>query len=279
MIKTMGDMWRKRAILAHFVSFQLTTSYRTKAFGFLWALLDPLLFMGVYFVVFGVVLAHRPLWFMLHIYIGVISFRFLSTSLSQSAQIVKSQAGLIREIAFPKVVLPASVVATRLFDYVAGWLAAIAIALIFHVNPHPFWALLPFFIVIQTMFVLGLSLATAYIGVFFADIVNLIDVGTRLWFYLSPVLYVLFEAKQKVAGEPIAYYWYMINPMTSILQNYEFVVFRHFPAPNTPQDLLHLAQIGPASVFLWRSLLEGLLMLLIGLYIFSRAEGQLSKYV
>ena len=47
MLATIREAWLRRAVIAHFVSLHLTTSYRTKALGFLWALLDPLLFMGL----------------------------------------------------------------------------------------------------------------------------------------------------------------------------------------------------------------------------------------
>jgi len=273
MIKTVTDVWRKRAVLRHFIAFQLTTNYRTKSFGFVWALLDPLLFMGVYFIVFGKVLGHRPLYFMLHIYIGVTAFRFLSTSLAGSAQVLKGQAGIIREIAFPKAVLPASIVATRLFDFVGAWLGAIVIGCIFGIVPTVHWLWIPFFVAFQALFVLGLSLTVAYVGVFFADIANFIDVGMRLWFYLSPVLYMLSEARDKIAGNRLAECWYAINPMTAVMQTYEYAVFKGHPWVEGYMTVL------PAKGFALQSLLTGLGALLLGLLVFSRAEKQVSKYV
>jgi len=278
MIKMVVEVWRKRAVLRHFVSVQLTTSYRTKTFGFLWALLNPLLFMCVYYFVFGTLIAHRPLWFMLHIYMGIISFRFLTGSITQSAHIIKGNAGLIREIAFPKAVLPLSVVITRFFDLVVGCVGAIIIGYAFHVNPTPLWALVPAFLLVQLVFVLGASYLTAYVGVFFADIENFLEVGTRLWFYLSPVLYPLSDVAKRVKGKPLVFDIYLANPMTGILVGHDFAIFMNHPALLTSfQD--HNMELFYPGVFILRSLLAGVVVLVIGLYVFSRAEGQIGKYV
>ncbi len=120
MIGAIRNCWRARAIIYHLVQKALTSSYRTKTLGFMWALLDPLLFMGVYYLVFGLIMAHRPPTFMLHIFIGVISFRFLNTSAIQAAASLKAHSGLIKDINFPRTILPISVALSRLVDFAAA---------------------------------------------------------------------------------------------------------------------------------------------------------------
>jgi len=264
MIRTLTEIWQKRSIVGYFVSTQLTSSYRTKSLGFLWALLDPLLFMAVYYVVFGYLLAHRPRSFMLHIFIGVITFRFLTSASAQAATIMRSSAGLIREIHFPKGALPVSIVLARLFDFGAGWLVAAILAIVFGVPPSIYWLAIPVVVMIQVIFVTGLSLLTAYVGVFFADIQNILDVLLRLLFYISPVLYPLSLVKEKVGDNQAMYLLYMSNPMVDILQSY----LRPALDGRLP-SLLHLAY----------ALLASLCLLGAGTYVFLRAEGQIGKYV
>ncbi len=278
MIRTASHIWQKRAIIRYFVSNLLTTSYRTKSLGFLWALLSPLLFMCVYYLVFSRILGHRPLWFMLHIYLGVISFRFLTGSITQSAHILKSQAGLIRDIAFPKAVLPVAVVTTRLFDLCAGWAGAIVIGAIFHVLPTPLWALAPAIILIQLILVLGLSFLTAYVGVFFADIDNILEVVTRLWFYLSPVLYFLSEMQDRTADTPLAFKLLLLNPMAGIMNAYDYAVFSGHPAVLLSMEQKHSVYLAPGP-YLAISLAEAILILVVGYCVFARAQGRIEKYV
>jgi len=264
MIETIRDMWRKRAILWHFVNVLLSASYRTRALGFVWALLDPLLFMGVYYLVFGKILANRPPEFMLHIYVGVITFRFLNSSLTQGSGMLRGQGGLIREIPFPKTALPVATVIARLFDFSAGWLVAIPLAFVFGHPPNVWWLMIPVFVLIQTLFVTGLTLITTYVGLFFADIQNILGVGLRLWFYMSPVLYPLALVQKKTAERPDLMALYLTNPITSVLQCYNAVL---------------LENRLPAGGYVLYGVGAGVAAVLLGLWIFSRGEGQIAKYL
>ena len=263
MIETVHNIWRKRSVLIYFVNAQLTASYRTKSLGFLWALLDPLLFMAVYYLVFGKILANRPLEFMLHLFVGVITFRFLNTASSQGAGILRGQAGLIREIRFPKMALPIAIVIARLFDLGAGWLTALGLAFVFHQPPTILWLVLPVVIVTQVLFVTGFTLLTAYAGLFFADIQNILSVLLRLWFYMSPILYPLDLVVRKTADRPHLLRLYMLNPMTNLLQGYY--------APVMEGKLPPVSSLAYAFGF-------SLALVVLGLYVFARAEGDIAKY-
>jgi ABC-2 type transport system permease protein len=264
MLSFVLDTWRNRAVVTHFVGVQLTTSYRTKSLGFLWALLDPLLFMCVYYIVFGRIIAMRPLSFMIHLFVGVIAFRFLQGSAAQAAGVLRAHGGLIKEIRFPKVALPLSVIIARLFDFGAGWLIAIPLGFAFGYPPTPYWLAIPLFVAIQILFVAGFSLVTAYIGLFFADVENILAVLLRLWFYLSPVLYGLELVRQRTEASPFLYRLYLLNPMVSIIECYQACVQR--------------AQ-WPAVQFVSYALVSSIATLLIGVLVFRRMEGQVAKYV
>lgn len=264
MITLTLDIWRKRAIVGHFVGGLLSTSYRTKSLGFLWALLDPLLFMVVYYIAFGYIIIQRPPSFMLQIFVGVIAFRFLNTSSTQAAGILRSQSGLIKEIRFPKAALPASVVLARLFDFGAGWLVALPLAIYFGYPPNVCWAFIPVIVLSQILFVTGISFLTAYVGVFFADIENILGVFLRLWFYMSPVLYTLSDIQARTAEQPILFKLYMLNPMANILAAY------HGPV---------LEGRVPVGSYVAYGFAASLVVFLVGVYVFSRGEGQIGKYV
>jgi len=264
MLDTIREIWRKRAIVQHLVQRELTSSYRTKTLGFLWALLDPLMFMGVYYVVFGRILASRPLSFMIHLFVGVVAFRLLTKAGSQSASCLRAHSSLIREIKFPLSALPASVVIARLFDFAAAWLIAIPLSIVFHNPVTGHWVLVPLIMLVQILFVTGFCFVVAYVGVFFADIENLLGVFFRLWFYMTPVLYPLSLVEKKAVKYSLLLKLYMLNPMTSIVECYTSLT----QGATLPQiaNLLYALAIG-------------LLFFFLGILVFSRKQGQLAKYV
>ncbi len=126
------------------------------------------------------------------------------------------------------------------------------------------WLALPVVIIVQVIFVTGLALVTTYVGLFFADIENILRVCLRLWFYLTPILYPLDVVRKKAASYPSLFSIYMLNPMANLLEAYYAPIMNgRFPP---------LSYIAYAFIF-------GIALLFLGLLIFSRAEGQVAKYV
>ena len=110
--------WRRirerRETLRFLISANLRAGHRDKLLGNLWNLLDPLLFLGVYFLVFGIGLRQArgdPYGFIVYLSIGVLALRFLDGSLTQASVCVRNSAGLVHSVFFPKAMLPIAVLA------------------------------------------------------------------------------------------------------------------------------------------------------------------------
>ena len=109
---------------------QLAAGHRDKLLGNVWSLLDPLLTLAVYYLVFGIGFrqaAGAPREFVLYLFLGIVLWRFFSESVSQATGCLRSQRGLILAADFPKAVIPISIGLARLYD-LAYSLAIVAIA-------------------------------------------------------------------------------------------------------------------------------------------------------
>ncbi len=259
----------RRDTVRYLVTSQLKAGHRDKALGHLWNLLDPLLYMLVYFFVFGVLFGQsgrgRNADFMLYIISGVLIWRFFDATVSQCVTCVRGNRGLIQEINFPKSVFPVSVCLARLYDLAWGLIVMMAVLLVIGHWPdfHILW--LPFLIAILFAFALGLGFIAAYLGAFFADTQNVMTVGLRLWFYGSPIFY--YVSGEHALGplqKPHIRAIYMSNPMACLLESVRDVVLRAQP-PNL-EYTVYAASIAIA-------------MLVTGFCVFSRGEGKFAKYV
>lgn len=248
------------------VSSNLKAGHRDKLLGQLWSLLDPALFIGVYFLVFGVLFGQssraRPTEFLLYLVIGVIAWRFTDTTISQAAGCIRANRGLIHGANFPKSVFPVSLCCARLYDYAWGLVVLFIVMLIAGVSitAHMLW--LPLIVLVQTAFVLGCAFLVAYLGAFFADTVHLVSVGLRLWFYGSPILYYATGDKGLIPEQHLV--WYMLNPVACLLESYRSVLL-YGQAPN--------------SFWLMYAALFAIAVLIGGFALFSRAEGEFAKHV
>ena len=163
----------RRETLRFLISANLKAGHRDKILGNLWNLLDPLLFLGVYFLVFGIGLRQAqgdPYGFVVYLSIGLLSLRFMEGSLNQAAVCVRNSAGLAQSVYFPKAMLPMAVCFSKLYDFLWGLIILIgvmALVLEYQFTAQMLW--LPLIVVLQFLICLGLSFVVSYLGALFAD--------------------------------------------------------------------------------------------------------------
>ncbi len=259
---------QRRETLWFLVVSNLRAGHRDKVLGNLWNLLDPILYLGVYFVVFGIGFRQAqgsPREFVIYLAIGVLVWRFFEASASQATNCIRSQRGLVHEIDFPKALLPISICFSRLYDLCWGLLIASAAALIlgFQITPSIAW-LFPI-VLLQLLFTAGFSLLVAYLGAFYADTMNVVGVGLRLWFFSSPIFYFARSEAGRTGIIPDEYLrYYMLNPLAGFMDCYrDAMLWGRMPALDT---VAYLAAIS-TGVFV------------AGFFILSRADRSFAKYV
>ena len=259
------ELYGRRETILYLVSSNLKAGHRNKALGNLWNLLDPLLSLVVYFVVFGLLFQQargRSGNYLIYLFVGVLAFRFLDGTVHQAVNCIRGNRALINEINFPKAVFPLSISLSRLYDFLWG-LVVLVVAMLVTGQPLTWQALwvVPL-TVIELVFFTGLAYVVAYLGAFFADTANISTVALRLLFYASPVLYYVHGEHTRVPEQYLTVY--MLNPMACLLEAYHDVLVRQ-QAPD-PGYVLYV--VGFAVV-----------TLLVGYGIFSRGEGKFAKYV
>lgn len=263
-------LYARRETVRFLVHSNLKADHRDKFLGRVWSLLDPLLFMLVYLVVFGFLFGQArrgpagTTEFIIYLLCGVMSWRFFEGAVSQAAGCIRTHRGLIHEISFPKAVFPVSVCLSRLSDFLWGLLVLFGFVLV--VSPHYFTpqiAWFPLIVLLQVMFTLGLAFVTAYLGAFFADTANIVSVTMRFWFYCSPLFYHVKKSERGLIPDryvPL----YMLNPIASFFESYRDCLLRgRMP---DPQYLAYLAGVS-------------IVALVAGFWLFSRGEGHFAKYV
>lgn len=266
LVERLRGLYARRETIRYLVSSNLKAGHRNKVLGNLWNLLDPLLSLAVYYLVFGVWLrqaAGGPTNYLVYLFTGVLAWRFLDGAISQAVNCIRSNRGLIGEINFPKAVFPLSISLSRLYDFLWGLLVLVVVLVVAGMipTPHVLW-LIPL-ILIQLLMTTGLAYIVAYLGAFFADTANVVAVVLRLGFYASPILYyVQGPQATRIPAQYLAVY--MLNPMACLMEGYRAALIQH----THPSPIQLLYTIGVA-----------LIVLIIGYGLFSRGEGKFAKYV
>ncbi len=191
---------RHRALLLRFVRREVTERYRGSMLGVLWSLATPILMLGVYGLVFGVVFQAR--WntgdaaapaphgeFAVMLFSGLILHAFLVECLTRAPGVILEQRNLVKKVVFPLELLPATVVGAALFQlFISLGVLLLAALAVYHRLPvTALW--LPALLLPFVMLATGCAWALAALGVYLRDTGHVMGITASLLLFLSTVFY------------------------------------------------------------------------------------------
>jgi ABC-type polysaccharide/polyol phosphate export permease len=183
------ELWRFRQLVFLLVSRELKVRYKRSVLGVLWTMLNPLLLMVVYAVVFTTIMPAALPNFAIFLLSGLLPWIYFSTALLQGLMSVLVNQELVRKVRVPQAVFPLSVVGSNLVNLALSLVPLFAMMLALR---QPFTAallFLPVGILVLTLFTAGATLFLASATVFFRDVRHLTEVLLQVLLYLSPILY------------------------------------------------------------------------------------------
>ena len=219
MLAALREVLRYRSLLRDLVARDLKVRYKRSALGVVWTMLNPLLLMVIFTIVFGHILRVTVEHFTVYFLSAFVLWNFFAQATSWSTQCLLSYGPLIRKIYVPRSIF---VLATVLAGTVNLLISLVPLALIMWVVGHPFssaMVFLPVPILLTTMFSLGLSLALAPLCVMFADIVPIYQVALTAWMYLTPIIYPLTALPEHYRRLLLA------NPMTHLVEAFRTPIY------------------------------------------------------
>ena len=245
----------------HLVKFLLSAALRFEhvgtIFGYLWWLLDPLLTGAVYVVLFDVMLGTGGKNFAVFVFTSVLVWKSVTVSVRSAMSQTFGRQTLMKQIAFPRTVIPLVAVGAETVRFLLGLVALVGFAAAFGLYPDASFAYLPLVLLLQLPLVLGIALLLSALGVLYRDVDNLSDFLLRCWFFLSPGVYAI-----SVVPGGIARSFYDVNPFAVILPAYH-AIFVHSAMP-------HLAALAYVAS-------EALVALLLGYLVFVRLQPMFAK--
>jgi ABC-type polysaccharide/polyol phosphate export permease len=262
---TYADLIRYRELFGNLFRRDLQAKYRGSALGVLWTIANPVLLMGVYLLVFSVVLnstfadvAHFPLFLL----VGLAAWTFFAASLQAATRSMLDNANLIRKTHFPRQLVPLSVVGAHLvgFGVMLAGLLALNFALLPRVRATE-WLAIPLAACFVAL-VGGLALAVASLNVLFRDVEFIVGALLLPWFFLTPVIYPLGG----VPGLAERHHW-----VVQLLHWGNFLT----PGIEAIRDSLFWGRV-PAWGDVLYLVLAAVVSLAVGAFVFSRVDDEIA---
>jgi lipopolysaccharide transport system permease protein len=210
---------RQLAMLDALVRRELTLKYKRSVLGFAWSLLAPAAMAGIFLFVFAHVYRASRDDFVLYLLTGLLPWQFFISTTVIAAGCLALNGGLLRQVAFPPVLLPLATVLSQLVTFLLGLAVVLVLLAAFGRAPSvsPQWLVVA--IVLELLFCGGLGLIVSIAHLYFRDVAALIGVSSTALLFCTPVVYDLAQVPDRFRP------WFRANPLVGILESYRAGLF------------------------------------------------------
>ncbi len=272
------NVWTHRGLLKRIASREVKSRHKSSVLGFGWNLLNPLLQMSIYTLVFTYFMPGSTPMFPLKLLTGTAIFSLYQQGVMGGTSSIVSNSSLVSKIWFPREILPVASVLANTVTF-ASRVSILMVALLIYWHP-PEWGLfwLALLAIMVTMVLAtGLAILLAGINVFFRDVQHFLDLAMLAMFWFTPVIwnYSFLASEISTRFGPRWERLAMLNPITPLVTTFQRVIYNPAALPVEQQGQFapllrpawwHVQNLGISLAF-------GLLALYVGLRIFARLEG------
>ena len=254
------DLWMYRELVYFMTWRDIKVRYKQAVLGISWAILQPLLTMVIFSVIFGN-LAKLPsdgIPYSLFSFAGLLPWQLFANGLSRASTSLVMNSNLLTKVYFPRLIIPFAAVSAALVDFFLACLVMTGLMIFFHVTPT--WRIIwvvPFaLLALLTATAVGLWLSA--LNVQYRDVQQMVPFLVQAWMYASPVAYsagLIPSGKWQII--------YGLNPMAGVIQGFRWALLGAAP----PNDLMILSSV------------MVLVILVTGLFYFKRMERSFADTV
>jgi len=197
----------------------LKIRYKSAFLGFLWSILTPMFLAIIFFIVFTKIIPMGIKRYPLFLLCALFPWNFVQLSLGMGTVSIVSSGNLIKKVYFPREIIPISVVFSNAYNLVLSFLILIVVIILSGAGIKPTILLLPFLIVCNIVFTLGLVLMCAGLNTYYRDVKYIVEIFTLGWFYLTPIFYPIELIPQVYRN-----LYVFLNPMAMLVGFYRDVM-------------------------------------------------------
>ena len=222
---TAGDYWRAlwqyRELLYFLAWRDVLVRYKQTVIGVAWAVLRPLLTMGIFVLVFAHI-AKLPtvgtVPYPILVFAALLPWQFFASSVASAAESLTGNSNMVSKVYFPRLIMPVSSIAPSIMDFMISLVILALLCVIYGFMPGWQIIALPFFMALLIVLVSGVGILLAALNVSYRDFRYAIPFLLQIGLYVSPVGY---------ASATVPEHWrllYALNPMVGIIDGFRWAL-------------------------------------------------------
>ena len=215
------ELWRFRELIYFLTWRDIKVRYKQAVLGIAWALLQPVLTVVIFTIVFGVLLEtpSQGLPYPLFAISALLPWQLFANALQRSSVSLVANANLITKIYFPRLSIPLSAVFAALVDFGVSFIVLIVMMIIYQYMPGWNILWLPAIILFALVTALAVGLWLSALNVQYRDVQHMVPFIIQVWMYASPIVYPI-----EIIPEGIWRVLYGLNPMVGVIQSYRWAL-------------------------------------------------------
>lgn len=264
----LAELWSYRELVGFLALRDVRARYKQSLLGAGWAVLQPLLTMGVFVVLFGLLLGRDRLPspegipYPVSTFCALVPWQLFARALTASGESLVSNQALLTKVYFPRLVMPLAPILAAFVDFALALAVLLGLMLVYGVAAGPAVLALPLFVGLAVMAALAVSLWLSALNALYRDVRHTLPFLAQIWMFATPVVY---STESVMAGQPE---WlrlaYGANPMAGVVEG-----FRH----------CLLGAPAPAWELVAGSTAAVLVLLVSGAFVFRRLERDFADWV
>ena len=254
------ELWLYRELLFFLAWRDIKLRYKQTALGAAWAILQPLLTMVIFSVIFGQ-LAKLPsdgIPYPIFTYAALLPWQLFSFALTNSSNSLINSQNLISKVYFPRLIIPLASTLAGLMDFAIAFLVLLGLMVYYHIMPTMAILYLPLFLILALLSALAVGVWLSALSVEYRDVRYIVPFLTQFWMYATPIAY---------ASSLIPENWrllYGLNPMTGVVEGFRWA-------------LLGIQTSGGSMILVSAAVV--VVMFISGLYYFRRMENNFADVI
>jgi len=254
------DIWLYRELFYFLTWRDVKIRYKQTLLGAAWAILQPMLSMIVFTLLFGRLAGIKSdgIPYPIFAYAGLLVWTFFANALTNSGNSLIGSANLIAKVYFPRIIVPGAAVGAGLVDFAFACAIQILLIIYYRIPVTAMILMVPVLLLLTTLLALGVGMWLSALNVRYRDVRYAIPFLIQLWMFASPVIYPesMFTGRLRIL--------LMFNPLTGIIENFRIALFAH--------KSFNLTSLGISVAFTF-------IVLFYSAYVFRRMEREFADII
>ncbi len=231
-----AELLQYRDLYVFLVWRSVKIRYAQSAIGIGWAVIQPVLSMVMFTVIFGnlVKVSSEGAPYAVFSFVALVPWTYFANAVTESTGSLLSNAGMISKVYFPRLILPLSAVAAKLVDFSIAMTLLMGLMMWYGIWPTVGVVMLPPLVLLMMLTAAGLGMWLTALAIQYRDVQHAIGFVVQLLMYAAPVVYPasLINERYEMFGSVInLQLLYALNPMVGVIEGFRSALLGTRPMP------------------------------------------------